>query len=94
MPHTKLIFRFHALKRMFERDISVDEIRTILKTGEMIESYPKDTPYPSYLVLARVKNRPLHLVAADNDKNKETIIITVYEPDSEKWDRDFKRRKQ
>ncbi|MSR77674.1 MAG: DUF4258 domain-containing protein [Candidatus Omnitrophica bacterium] len=94
MPYDKLTFRFHAVQRMFERDISVDEIRTILKTGEVIEDYPNDKPYPSNLILARVKNRPLHPVAAHYHEKKETIIITVYEPDPEKWDLDFKKRRR
>jgi len=30
---------------------------------------------------------------ADNLSENELIVITVYEPDSEVWEADFKRRK-
>ncbi len=40
-----------------------------------------------------VKNRPLHVVVADNEVDRETIIITVYEPDKEQWESDFEHRR-
>lgn len=89
----KIIFRIHATKRMFERDVSEVEIRKVLENGETIESYPTDTPYPSRLVLGWVENRPLHVVVADNLDENEWIVITVYEPDPKRWEADYKRRK-
>jgi hypothetical protein len=93
MSYERLILRGHALERMFERGINLGDIRNILRSGEIIQRYPEDTPYPSYLMLGHVEGRPLHLVAADNDQDKETIVITVYEPDPNLWDSEFKRRK-
>jgi hypothetical protein len=88
----KLIFRTHAIQRMFQRRINETDVRYILTTGENIEAYPDDTPYPSRLVLGWIDKRPLHIVVSDNEANGETIVITVYEPDPEKWSTDFKRR--
>ena len=34
---SRLIFRVHAVRRMFERGISTDEVRTVIAQGEMIE---------------------------------------------------------
>ena len=90
----KIIFRVHAIHRMFERSITTAEIRTALANGEIIEKYPEDTPYPSRLVLGWRGSRPLHIVLADNAENNEWIIVTVYQPDPEQWDTGFKRRKQ
>ena len=64
----------------------------ILKTGKVIEDYLNDTPYPSYLMLGWEAHRPLHVVAADNQTDKQTVIITVYEPDPHHWDSKFERR--
>jgi hypothetical protein len=89
----KLIFRIHALRRMFERHISVDDISEILRLGEIIESYPGDLPYGCRLVLGWRGYRPLHVVVADNFDDNESIVITAYEPDPEQWQPDFKRRK-
>ena len=50
MP-ARIVFRVHALQRMFERRITAEDVRSILETGEMVEHYSDDTPYPSRLVL-------------------------------------------
>jgi len=76
-----LVFRSHALQRMFQRGVSVKEVAVALAVGEDIEDYPADTPHPSRLVLGWVGSRPLHLVVADNMMELETIVITVYQPD-------------
>ena len=46
----KLIFRKHALKRMFLRSIRVDDVRAVLSGGKSIIDYPDDTPYSSRLM--------------------------------------------
>lgn len=77
---------------MFERGIGVDDVRKVLATGETIEGYPDDTPYPSRLVLGWRGGRPIHLVVADNASSDEVIVITVYEPDINRWEPGFRRR--
>ncbi len=91
--YSKLIFRLHALARMSQRCFEPDDIQSALESGVLVEDYPDDTPYPSILVMAWIEQRPVHIVAANNDTDKETIIITVYEPDSLKWHSGFTRRK-
>jgi len=90
----RLIYRVHAIERMFNRGISADDVRQVLTSGETIEAYPDDTPYPSELMLGWCEGRPIHLVAAYNADANETIVITVYEPEPERWTPDFRRRKQ
>jgi hypothetical protein len=51
---------------MFQRRISKNDVRHVLKTDETIEGYPHDTPYPSRLMLGWRQAHPLHVVAADN----------------------------
>jgi hypothetical protein len=90
----KYIFRIHAVRRMFQRGIDETEVKDIVEQGETIEEYPDDSPFPSRLVLGWSENRPLHIVVADNQKSAERIIVTVYEPNPDQWDNEFKRRKQ
>ena len=78
---------------MFERKVSEADVESIVQTGEVIEDYPDDTPYPSQLVFGWCGSRALHIVVAKNKTAKEIIIITVYEPSSDFWESDFKRRK-
>lgn len=90
----KLFLRLHAARRMLERNISMEEIEHIVESGEIIEDYPDDTPFPSRLLLGTPKSRPLHVVAADETDSDVTHVITAYQPDPEKWDDGFRRRKQ
>ena len=90
----EIIFRVHAVQRMFERKISEEDVRHVILTGETIEDYPDDWPYPSRLILGRRERRPLHVVAAYNTDDEQIIIVTVYEPDSAQWTADFRRRKE
>ena len=88
----KVIYRMHAIQRMFEREITENDVNTVIMDGKIIQDYPDDKPYPSKLVLGFVKNRPLHIVYADNFEQNEQIVITVYEPEKDKWDEKFERR--
>ena len=90
----RLVFRVHALQRMFARRVSVSDVRRLVGAGETIEEYPDDTPYPSRLVLGWLGERPVHIVVADNAEAKELIVITVYEPEGSRWDGGFKRRRR
>ena len=90
----EIVYRLHASKRMFEREISDDDVEFLLKNGEIIERYDDDYPLPSLLLNGfTVNKRPLHLVVAVNRDEKRLIIVTVYEPNLLKWLDDFSRRK-
>lgn len=66
---------------MFQRRISDSDIRELLGLGTIIEYYPDDLPYPSCLIPGIVNSRPLHVVIAYNNADREAIVITAYEPD-------------
>jgi hypothetical protein len=88
----KLIFRKHAVQRMFQRSIAVEDVRAVLAKGNTIIDYPDNQPYPSRLMLGWRGTRPIHVVAADTEDG-ETILITVYEPDPALWEPGFERKK-
>jgi hypothetical protein len=94
MDDKHIEFRVHAVRRMFERGISKQDVELVLETGEVITSYPDDTPYPSRLVLGVVNGRALHVVVAINEQENMDIVITVYEPNVDVWESDFKRRRK
>ena len=93
MNQSRLVFRVHAIQRMFQRRISEAEVKEVVTTGETIETYPTDKPFPSRLMLGWSGTRPIHVVAADDARAQETIIVTVYQPDVAEWEAGFKRRK-
>ena len=93
MVFERLVFRVHAIQRMYQRNITELEVRDVIAAGEIVEDYPADTAYPSRLLLGWQDNRPLHVVVADNFDEKENVVITAYEPNPDIWEDDFKRRK-
>ena len=64
----------------------------MISNGEILREYPDDRPYPSYLVLGWIDQRPLHVVYAVNSEAQERIVITTYQPDPALWDAEFKKR--
>jgi hypothetical protein len=78
---------------MFQRDVDEADVEHVVRSGEIIESYPDDQPYPSFLMLGYVDKRALHIVYA-KDEHDTIIVITVYEPTLEKWLKDLKTRKK
>ena len=93
MNSSPLLFRVHAVQRMFERKISVRNISQALQTGVTIEDYSTEMPEPSRLILGFQGKRAFHMVTCENPETSQTIIITVYIPDPDKWNRDFRSRK-
>jgi hypothetical protein len=59
----------HALRRMLEQRISRAAVKNIICTGELIEDYPDDTPFPSGLFFGIWQNQPLHVVISYDRPN-------------------------
>jgi len=91
-------FTDHARRKMEAESfgtIRVEEIMQALDSGEIIEEYPEDVPYPSCLVLGRTATgRPNHVVCAPAAAEQRVIIITTYQPDPAQWDEGFRHRRQ
>ena len=83
----------HALVRCLERGISRERAILAVLYGEVIEQYLDDRPYPSCLIL-QVDGEPLHVVAAVDPHAEVAHIITVYQPDLERFEMDLKTRKK
>lgn len=79
---------------MFHRSISPDVVERIVGDGEVIASYPDDTPYPSTLLLGFDDGQPIHVVVAQDAAAALCHIVTVYRPDPELWGDDFKTRRE
>jgi hypothetical protein len=93
MADQPIIFRIHAVQRMFERRISMEAVRQVLQSGETIEDYSQDMPDPGRLLSARGGRRPLHVVLGESIKEGDLVVITVYEPDQARWKPGFRNRK-
>jgi hypothetical protein len=90
---SSILFRAHAVQRMFEREISVGKVRRAVETADVIEDYSSEMPEPSRLLLAFQGKRPFHVVTSENHSSEQTTIITVYLPSADKWKKDFRSRR-
>ena len=89
------VYRTHALEWMVARNINFTDLDHAFDNLEVIETYPDDSPYSSCLAIGYTKKRkPIHIVFSINETEKHVYIITVYEPDPEKWEIGFRRRKE
>ena len=84
----------HAKNEMSlkEDNISEKELIEAILSGEIIENYTDDKPFPSCLVFGRTgEDRLIHVVCAYSMEDDAAIIITTYEPDVIRWI-DYRRR--
>ncbi|GHV12619.1 hypothetical protein FACS1894219_05870 [Clostridia bacterium] len=81
----------HIFVRLVERGISIEDIENAIMTGEIIESYPKDYPTPSFLISGlSVNSKKIHVVCGVGD---ELHLITAYYPDIITWTNDYTTRR-
>jgi hypothetical protein len=92
----KIVYSKHARDEMEQEsfgEIKIIEVQEATINGKIVESYPDDEPYPSCLVYGKTsQNRPLHIVCAYGKDDDIVVVVTVYQPDPDKWI-GFERRK-
>ncbi len=89
----RVVITIHAQERLRQRKIKTKDVKSCIMTGEIIEQYPDDFPFPSCLILGNsVEGKPLHVVMSDN--GTESRIITAYFPDHSKFESDYRHRKE
>ncbi len=86
-----LVFTEHAIRQMIKRQITDDEVRDVILSGEIIENYPDDKYSPSCLVFGLTQaGRPLHVQCSAPPRVR---VVTVYQPDPAEWIDGRRRRK-
>ncbi|MFO8071804.1 MAG: DUF4258 domain-containing protein [Polyangia bacterium] len=93
----QILYTRHARIEMEQEELGIigeAEVFEALTEGRIIEYYDDDEPYPSCLVFGKTKlERPLHVVAALALEEETIIVVTVYQPDPERWI-GFERRRR
>lgn len=83
----------HAVDQSILRQIAISEIRQAIDSREIIEDYPADKYAPSCLIFGYTEvQRPLH-IHCSYPSRPLIKIITLYEPDTNRWI-DFKIRRK
>lgn len=82
----------HFAERCRKRGITYKEAKEAILSGKIIEEYPDDYPFESCLILGVALNlKILHVVAGIG--NNKLWLITVYEPDRNRWNSTFTERR-
>ena len=69
----QVIYQRRAVERMAQRGVSEEEVMHALLTGETIQVYADDTPFPSELILGWREGRPLHIVVATDTRRQRRL---------------------
>lgn len=91
--HDTIVLSEHAKNRCRKRQIKQKDVKNCIMTGEIIEQYPDDFPFPSCLVYGRATdNRIIHVVISSEGECGR--IITAYAPNTNKFENDLKTRRE
>ena len=88
-----IVISQHAKNRCRERGIKQKDIKSCIMSGEIIEQYPEDFPFPSCLVFGRTAdNKIIHAVVSNEGECGR--VITAYVPNTNKFQDDLKTRRR
>ncbi len=93
MDCSRIDFSSHAVRQMFGRGLSSDDIVGVVQSGQCIKDYPDDSPYPSSLLLGWIRGAAVHVVVARDPAQGVCIVVTAYQPDPSLWTDDYERRR-
>jgi len=94
MKCERLEFSGHAVRQMFQRRISKEDVIAVIERAQVIAEYPDDKPFPSVLMLGFAGGRPIHLVVAKDPQSGMCIVVTAYSPNPRLWTDDFRERRR
>lgn len=89
----KFEFSKHAVDQSILRQVQVQEIKEVIANGQVIEDYPNDKYGPSCLISGLTQTRRSIHVQCSYPSRSLVRIITLYQPDPQKWDEDFTQRR-
>lgn len=90
--HRRLVSE-HAFDKLRLLDCTFAEFEVALQTAEVIEEHDLGGEGVKELVLTVDWHRPLHVVVVVDDVRAEERVVTVYEPDPDRWSSDYRRRR-
>jgi hypothetical protein len=89
----KIKWTYHVNMRMKGRFISRDAIVGSFEQYVIVEEYPDDKYFLSYLVYSHYQHKIFHILFAVDVENENVRVITAYYPSAEEWDDTFKTRR-
>jgi hypothetical protein len=92
---TRILWSRHAITELVADDLTRRQVEGALQECELIGDYPTlHRPLPDCLVLGWLTaTDPLHAVVAIDQQKDRILIVTVYRPNEEEWEHDWRTRR-
>jgi len=83
----------HAFDKLRHIDCGFAEFAAALEAAEVVEEHVLADEQLKEVVLVVEWLRPLHVVVVVDERHQEERIVTIYEPDPDRWDDEYRRRR-
>ena len=92
----RVLWSRHAITELVADSLTRQQVERALQGCDLIEDYPTlHRRLPDCLVLAwPTTNMPLHIVVAVDLELDRILLVTVYRPNEEEWEHDWRTRKR
>jgi hypothetical protein len=92
---TRVVWSRHAIQELVADDLTRAQVERALQVCKVIEDYPVvHRPLPDCLVLGWLSTgEPIHAVLAVDVEQDRVLVITVYRPNVEEWENDWRTRR-
>jgi hypothetical protein len=86
----------HGYDELSADTIYARDVASSITTGVVVEEYPDYSKGPCVLVLQKDRNgNPLHVVwGIPKGHSEPAVVVTAYRPSSDRWEKDFIRRRK
>lgn len=82
----RIVITRHANVEAQADQLSLGELAASVLSGEIIEDYLDDLPYPSCLIHGETADgNPVHSVWGYDADMRQATLITLYRPDPHRW---------
>ena len=90
----RILWTYHVNMRLGRRFIARETIISAADSYEIVEAYPEDKYFPSYLLLGGQGEEAFHVLVGTDVDGQNVRIITAYYPSPDEWETDLKRRRR
>ncbi|MGH7887159.1 MAG: DUF4258 domain-containing protein [Candidatus Binatia bacterium] len=90
----RILWTYHVNLRLERRFISREAIIGAVDNYELVEQYPDDKYFPSYLLVGRHDEKFFHALFATDVEDRNVRLVTAYYPDPNEWETDLKTRRR
>ena len=88
----RILWTYHVNMRLGQRFIARETI-IAAESYEIVEAYPDDKYFPSYLLLGRLGEEVFHALFGTDVDEQNVRVVTAYYPSLEEWEEDLKTRR-